>query len=180
MSTIVDSTATHIVNAPLERVDLARWLFSLTDAEYRACSSAHIAGGTSRAPDGRRMSINVERISGNLLVQRYVEDVAGPDHVRVRSLSDSFTSGGETVLDILWELRVTPVAGDRCELSNRVVVTATPQFLASLTAAGVTSLDTIAPAMRASTTEHNREETPLFARDIECKALAGAWTSQED
>ena len=53
--------------------------------------ASHIAGGTSRTDDGKRMSINVERIAGNMLIQHYVEDIAEPYHVRVNSLSDSFT-----------------------------------------------------------------------------------------
>jgi len=32
------STVTHIINAPIEKVDIADWLFNLPDAEYQRCS----------------------------------------------------------------------------------------------------------------------------------------------
>jgi hypothetical protein len=52
----------HIINAPLEKVDIADWLFNLPDAEYQRCSPAHIAAGHTTTDDGRPMSINVETI----------------------------------------------------------------------------------------------------------------------
>ena len=80
MTVLADTRATHLVNAPLASIDLPEWLFSLSDKAYRACSPAHIAGGTSRTDDGKRMSINVERIAGNtdldlLLKQHRIVDV---------------------------------------------------------------------------------------------------------
>jgi hypothetical protein len=33
--TLSISTVTHIINAPLENVDIADWLFNLPDAEYQ-------------------------------------------------------------------------------------------------------------------------------------------------
>ena len=58
--TLSISTVTHIINAPLEKVDIADWLFNLPDAEYQRCSPAHIAAGHTTSDDGRHMSINVE------------------------------------------------------------------------------------------------------------------------
>jgi hypothetical protein len=56
-------------------VDIPEWLFNLSDLEYQKCSVAHIACGSSRTADGRRMSLNVEEV-GSLVVQHYVEDIA--------------------------------------------------------------------------------------------------------
>jgi hypothetical protein len=39
--TLSISTVTHIINAPLENVDIADWLFNLPDAEYQRCSHTH-------------------------------------------------------------------------------------------------------------------------------------------
>jgi hypothetical protein len=175
MLVLADTKATHVVNAPAELVDLSQWLFSLTDETYQRCSSAHIAGGTSETPDGKRMSINVERISGNLLVQHYVEEVAEPDHVRVNSLSNSYTAEGSTTLNVTWELTATRLSDRSCEFANRVIVKSTPAFLEALALAGVTDFDAMKARMAKSTEDHNREETPFFARDIEGKALQGIW-----
>jgi hypothetical protein len=39
------STVAHIINAPLEKVDITDWLFNIPDAEYQRCSHVHIAAG---------------------------------------------------------------------------------------------------------------------------------------
>jgi hypothetical protein len=46
------------------------------DHEHQDCSPAHVAAGFTTAPDGKRMSINVEVIGGSLMVQHYVETLA--------------------------------------------------------------------------------------------------------
>jgi hypothetical protein len=67
------STVTHIINAPLEKVDISDWLFNLSDAEYQSCSHLHtyIAAGTTTSDDGHPMRINVETIGEALMVQRF-------------------------------------------------------------------------------------------------------------
>jgi hypothetical protein len=69
--TLSISTVTHIINAPLEKVDIADWLFNLPDAEYQLCSHAHIAAGQSISDDKHPVSINVETISEALMVQHF-------------------------------------------------------------------------------------------------------------
>ena len=90
-NSLAESSATAAINAPSERVDIPSWCFSLRDDGYQACSPAHYAVGTTAAPDGRRMSINVEVIGGSPIVQHYVEEIAEPDHLRFVSHSDLFT-----------------------------------------------------------------------------------------
>lgn len=177
MTVLADTTATHLVNSPVESIDLAAWLFSLSDAAYQACSQAHIAAGTSRTDDGKRMSINVERIAGNMLIQHYVEDIAEPHHVRVNSVSDLFTDGGATQLAITWELTVTPVDDATSELANRVIVRSTPSFLEMLKQAGISDIDGVIAQFTAATEAHNREETPLFARDMGLKTRQQLWSA---
>jgi len=41
-----------IINAPIEKVNIADWLFNLPDEEYQRCSTAHIAAGFTRTLDG--------------------------------------------------------------------------------------------------------------------------------
>jgi len=100
MSAAIESTATAIINAPIKQIDPTELLFTLKDHEYQACSKAHIAGGVSLIGNGQRISINVERIAGNLLVQHNRAEVGGRDHCRVKSESDSFSSLGDAKLDI--------------------------------------------------------------------------------
>jgi hypothetical protein len=63
------SSFSHIVDVPIERVDISDWLFNLPEAEYqRCCPPDHIAAGATSTDNGRRMSafaavaIDVENI----------------------------------------------------------------------------------------------------------------------
>jgi hypothetical protein len=159
--TISTSSVTASINAPIEKVDVADWLFNLPDAEYQRCSPAHIAAGITHTEDGKRMFINVEIIGGSIVVQHYVEDVAEKHHVRLISLSDAFSPNGHTRVQVIWELSVKPIDDNSCELINRVHGNATDEFHTFLDRQGLPF---------ASET-HNRIETPLFAKSIECKAL---------
>ena len=78
---IVDSSFTAIINAPIDKVDIPAWCFSFPEREYQGCSPAHIAARFTTAPDGKRMSINVEIIGGSLMVQHYVETLGHKDHL---------------------------------------------------------------------------------------------------
>jgi hypothetical protein len=85
---IAKAVADAAIHAPVGSIDLAEWVFTLTDSEYQACSQNHIAAAATRTPEGKRMSINVERV-GNLMVQHYVEDLAERSACRLVSQSDS-------------------------------------------------------------------------------------------
>jgi hypothetical protein len=175
MNIIADITEHAIIHAAAESIDLTDWLFTLKDHEYQACSEAHIACGASVSEGGKRVSLNVEMISNNLLVQHYEEDIGERHHCRVNSISDSFPGSGRTKLGIIWELKVEGLTADSCTFSNRVIVSFTTEFLAMLENAGIFDLEPIKTGMHVNVAVHNREETPLFARDIEGKALAGKW-----
>jgi hypothetical protein len=47
------------INPQLEKVDIPASCFRLPDEEYRGCSPARFAAGSTAARDGRRMSLNV-------------------------------------------------------------------------------------------------------------------------
>ena len=57
---------------------------------------------------------------------------------------------------------------------NSVEVRTAPGYLEALEARGV-PFPAASEAAQAALSAHNDEETPLFARDIETKALAGQW-----
>lgn len=175
MEILADSTATSIIHAPIEQIDLTEWLFTLQDEAYQACSKSHIACGSSVSHDGCRISINVERIAGNMLVQHYKEGIGKRDHCLVKSHSDSFSAMGDTKLDIIWEIKVKSLTKTSCEFSNHVTVLLTEEFQKLLKKLGVHELRMVRAGMEENVKQHNLEETPLFARDIEGKALAGVW-----
>ena len=105
-STLVQSSFSATINAPIEKVDIPSWCFTLPESEYQACSPAHYSAGSTTAPDGRRMSINVEVLGGSMIVQHYVEEIGQPDHLRLVSTSDVFTPAGRTKIGVIWDLAV--------------------------------------------------------------------------
>lgn len=167
---IVESSFTATINVPIDKIDIPAWCFSLSEAEYQGCSPAHIAAGFTTAPDGRRMSINVEVIGGSLMVQHYVETLGRKDHLILESVSDVFTPAGRTTLHILWEMSVRAIDGERCEFTNHVRSTATDEFRAFLDRQGI-PLDVFRSQRQPMSIAHNRGETPFFAASIERAAL---------
>jgi hypothetical protein len=166
------STVKAIINAPIEKVNIADWLFNLPDAEYQKCSVNHIAAGFTRTPDGQPMSINVEMIGDALIVQHYVATEHRPDYCRMLSVSDAIGKNGRTKVQVLWELKATAIDANTCEYTNEIHATATPEFLDFIKEHGVT-LAQAAAARQSASDVHNHEETPLFAKSIELKALTG-------
>src|SRR5260221_14641163 len=81
--TLVESSFSAIIKAPIEAVDIPSWCFTLSESEYQSCSPAHCSAGATTAPDGRRMSINAEILGGNLMVQHYIEEIGQPDPLRL-------------------------------------------------------------------------------------------------
>ncbi|MFD8812148.1 hypothetical protein ACFV23_11835 [Streptomyces sp. NPDC059627] len=172
---IAESVSEATIQAPLTAIDLAEWVFTLTDSEYQACSKNHIAGATTVTPEGRRMSVNVEHV-GNLMVQHYVEDVAERHHCRLESLSDSIGPeiGARVKLVVIWEFTAEVFDAGTTRFVNRVEVRTAPGYLEALEERGV-PFAVASEAAQKALSAHNAEETPLFARDIERKARANRW-----
>ncbi len=167
---IVDSSFTAVINAPIEKVDIPKWCFTLPEDEYQRCSPAHIAAGFTTAPDGRRMSINVETIGGSLMVQHYVETLGEKDHLILESVSDIVTPTGRTTIHVLWELSVKRIDDQTCEFTNHVRSRATEEFKAFLDRQGI-PFDVFRAQRQPMSIAHNKGETPLFAASIERAAL---------
>ena len=171
--TLTDSSFSHIVNAPVERIDIADWLFHLRSSEYqRCCPSAHIAAGLSTSDDGRPMVINVEMIGDSLMIQKYVAEVTHPGHCRMISTSEVFTPLGRTTSQVMWDLSVQPLGEQSCEYINQITGTATDEFLVFIDENGIT-LDQATAAQREASAAHNEMETPRYAASIERRALTG-------
>ncbi|WP_116790815.1 hypothetical protein [Flavobacterium psychrotrophum] len=163
-----------IINAPIEKVNIADWLFNLPDEEYQRCSTAHIAAGFTRTLNGVPMSINVETIGGALIIQHYVATEYRADYCRMLSVSDAISTNGRSKVQVLWELRATKLDDNTCEYTNEIHATATPEFLEFMKTHNIT-LAQAAHDRQVASDAHNHEETPLFAKSIEMKALTGKY-----
>jgi len=173
-TTLVESSVSATINAPIEKVDVPGWCYSIPDSEYQACSPAHLAAGATSTPEGRRMSINVEVIGGSMMVQHYVEEIAEPEHLRLASHSDLFSPAGRTKIDVVWDLHVRRIDDVSCELTNTVRSSAPPEMQEFLARQGL-AFDTFRAARRSNSEAHNRQETPEFAKSIERHALGQPW-----
>ena len=159
-----------MVNAPVEKVDIPSWCFTLSESEYQSCSPAHCSAGATTAPDGRRMSINIEILGGSLMVQHYVEEVGQPDLLRLVSTSDVFTPTGRTKIGVIWDLSVRKIDDNTCEFSNTVHSAATAELIDFLGKQGI-PWEVFQAARKPISEAHNRQETPMFAKSIERHAL---------
>ncbi|HEX9084072.1 MAG: hypothetical protein ACXVAW_19650 [Vulcanimicrobiaceae bacterium] len=171
--TLVESSFSATINAPIENVDIPSWCFTLPESEYQACSPAHCSAGATSTADGRRMSINVEILGGSLIVEHYVEEVGQRDHLRLASDSDVFTPTGRTKISVIWDLRVKKIDDKTCEFTNTVHSSATPDLIDFLGRQGI-PLEVFRAARKPISEAHNRQETPLFAQSIERHALRQA------
>jgi hypothetical protein len=149
-------------------------LLNLPDAEYQKCSVNHIAAGVTSTYDGQPMSINVEMIGDALVIQHYIATEHRPDYCRMLSQSDVIGANGRSKVQVLWELRATKIDEKTCEYTNEIHATATPAFLEFIKEHGIT-LAQAAAARQLASDLHNQEETPLFAKSIERKALIGEY-----
>jgi hypothetical protein len=170
-NTLVKSSFSAIINAPIENVDIPLWCFTMSESEYQLCSPAHCAAGVTTAPDGRRMSINVEVLGGSPMVQHYIEEIGKPDHLRLVSNSDVFTQTGRTTVHVIWDLSVRKLDERSCEFTNTVHSSATPELMDFLAKQGM-PWDVFKTARKPISEAHNRQETPLFAKSIERHALS--------
>jgi hypothetical protein len=160
------SAFSHVIDVPFEQVDIAKWLFTLPDAEYQRCAPPdHIAAGATFTDDGRRMSINVEMIGTGLVVQHYVGEITEAAHCKMVSTSDVFTPNGRTKVQVIWDLSVKKIDDTHSEYTNSVVSHPTEEFLAFIEEHGI-SWEKAQSDRQQSSGDHNRRETPLFAESI--------------
>jgi hypothetical protein len=72
---------------------------------------------------------------------------------------------------ILSQSAYTAIDNEHCEYTNSVLGRTTSGFLTFIEKHGIT-FEQAAAARQAASSDHNSRETPLFAKSIECKALA--------
>jgi hypothetical protein len=154
------------VEAPFDDINIAGWLKTLPTHEYQRCAPGdHKAAGYTVDDDGTPMSINVEMIGTGLVVQQYRFEIAEAHYCRMVSLSDVLTPAGWTTSQVIWELRMEQLDGDRCRYTNTVTSHPTDHFLDSIAAQGQ-SFDEAAAARQEASGRHCQVETPLYAASI--------------
>lgn len=170
METIGQGSQKAVINAPLESINLTKWFFTLRDEEYRACSSEHNGMVQGCLPNGKRVSVSIETIGGNFIVNNFIEEISLRDHVCGVSDTVIWIGGPDQVYittpKVRWELKVDSVSAQSSMLTCNVTVqTADNEFLEMLQNLPKSDSDPLQ--------EHWIAETPYFAADIEKKAQRG-------
>lgn len=166
--------ASATVRAPLQSVDLAAWAFQLTSDEYVQCApNEHNGAVQAQLPDGRRVFVSVETISGNFMTHHYIADIAARDHLRAVSSNSQVwsKSGGPSVMRVTWELKLAPFTAKSCRLTCEVLVETSDSEMAVYAARRPSNVQNPVQV-------HCSVETPMFASDMERKALRGIYSSR--
>ena len=153
----ISHTSTVRIDEPSDEIDLAAWIFGLSDDEYQACAHGHHGAGTYSDEQGRGM-VNVESIGGHLIVQHYRAVHAGPSSVEMFSpVSRVYLFHLIPVAAaVRWRLTVTRSAATASIFTCTVEVNLPPvlHFVARLVFLGH------------CLKQHVNEEAPRFAADI--------------
>ena len=168
-------TCSCVINGPVEKIDLAAWLFKLSEGEYRRCCPPdHISCGTTVTDEGQPIVINVEMIGHALMVQRYAVEIATPALCKMVSVSEAFTPNGRTRVQVVCTLSINRVDENSCEFANRMTVHPTTEFMDFITQHKIKFKDAVGARQHVEG-EHNRRETPLMAASIERFAFGQAY-----
>jgi hypothetical protein len=161
-----------VINCPVEKVDIAAWLFRLSEDEYRRCCPCdHVSCGTTSTDQGKPMLLNIEMIGHALMVQRYLTEIETPSLCKMVSVSEAFTPNGRTCVQVIWTLSVKRIDENSCELMNSMTVHPTSEFMDFLAQHKIKFRDAVGARQHVEG-EHNRRETPLIAASVERMALA--------
>ncbi len=166
--TLAEISHQQVIDVAFERIDLAAWLFSMPSAEYvRCCEPDHIAYGVSTTDDGRPVSLLVEKVGEDLLVQQYVAQIHRPECCELVAVADVFlASGTRTSAKLTWTMSVAAVDDLRSLYTNAFVARPTDAFLQYIELAGI-PFAMAAAAFQAAGDDHARRETPAFAASIQ-------------
>ena len=153
---------THSVPLPVSTsvVDLAEWIFGMTDEEYRACAKGHHAMGVIGG--AKRLGlINVEEIAGTLIVQHYRAVTAMPDHIHfVSDASEGFLIHLVPFnMHVWWDMSVVP-AGEGTSVLHCSIGFEVPGWVTAASAV---------VGNNHFVRKHLVEETCNFAKDMTAK-----------
>jgi len=169
-----DVVCNHLINASVEQIDIASWLSTMNEDEFRRCCPLdHISCGMTSRDDGKKILLHIETIGHALMIQRYVEEVATAELCKMISLTDAFTPNGSSRVGVVWTLSVKRIDDRSCELTNSMVVHPTAEFMEFIAQHKIKFIDAVGGRQHVEG-EHNRRETPLMADSIERLVIAQA------
>jgi hypothetical protein len=149
-----------VLNAPIDRINLADWIFNLSDSDYQSTARAHLAAGTFN-DGGTRGTINVESMGGALIIQHYREVRAEPSYVELRSDNSRayLLHLVPVTVQVRWTMQASARTAESSDFTCTVEVTLSPlvQYLSKMT------------ALSYFIRKHTLEETVGFADDISRK-----------
>ena len=110
-------TVNFPVNLALEKIDLMKWIKSMTDSDYRSYSTAHKAVN-SFVEDDKFYMTNVENIGTETLIQHYELKSQAPNSIQLYSSnSQAFIMRWFPVtVGVPWELYIQPVSANSSRL----------------------------------------------------------------
>ncbi len=169
-----EASAEAIINAPKNKINISEWLFNLGSQEYAACAEGHQAASQGILPSGKRVSINLEYVAGYFMVQHYIETISEKDRVLSISPNTVLWLDDEkyVILQITWELKLSRIDDQSCKLTCKVISETENEQFMKATEELTKDMDPAQTPFQL----HINEETPLFAKDMERKALAGVWS----
>lgn len=173
MQKLGEATAQATINANIDSINISEWLFNISSDEYAACANGHQSAAQGTLPSGKRVSMNVEFVAGFFMIQHYIETISEKDRVLTVSPNTVLWLDDKkyVLLQITWELSVKKIDEDACLLTCKVTSeTENEKFIHA-----VHELTKDVDQAETPFQLHINEETPLFAKDIEGKALAGVW-----
>ncbi len=173
MTKIGEAVSQAEIRANINSINISEWLFGLTSKEYEACAKGHQSAAQGTLPSGKRVSVNVEHVAGFFMIQHYVETVSEKDRVLVVSPNTVLWLDDQNyvIMQITWELTVKKIDNLSSLLTCKVITESANQKFVQASKDLSKEIDPKQSPFQL----HINEETPLFARDIEKKAIAGEW-----
>ena len=173
MTRLGEAVASAIIGASIDSINISEWLFGLSSEDYAACAEGHQSAGQGRLPSGKRVSMNVEQVAGFFMVQHYIETISEKDRVLTVSPNTVLWLDDEkyVLLQITWDLSLEKIDEHSCRLTCKVISETENEQFIQATHELTKDIDPAETPFQL----HINEETPLFAKDIEAKALKGMW-----
>jgi hypothetical protein len=156
---LADVVSESVIEQPADQLDLAHWVYAMSDRDYRGCARGHIACGSTPLPGGARASINVESVGGHLLVQHYEPEVLDPHHIRMVSHASEMWIFRlvPSRVRVIWDVSLIPHDATSCTFRDHIRVEHGSRWLWWLSKLALVNW---------VVQRHDDEETPLFARNL--------------
>jgi hypothetical protein len=156
---LADVVSESVIDRPIESLDLAHWVFQMSDRDYQRCARGHIACGSSPLPGGTRASINVESVGGHLLVQHYEPEVFEPHHIRMVSHASEMWIFRlvASCVRVIWDVSLVKQDESHCVFRDHIRVEHKSRLLWWLSKLALVNW---------IVQRHDDEETPRFAKNL--------------